>query len=209
MSKNNVIELTGREVGNDPLTELLRTGAKRLIYQAVEAELEALLVEHADRRSEDGKAGVIRNGHLPARKLQTGLGPVTVRISKVRAKTGEPVTFRSALVPPYVRKTKSLEAALPWLYLKGVSSGEMDEALKVLVGPEAEGLRTEQARLCALEVTGVNERGEKHFLAIDDGVRESTQSWREVLLKLKARGMNVPELAIGDGAMGSERVNLI
>ena len=146
-------------------------------------------------------------------------------------------------MPPYVRKTKSLEAALPWLYLKGVSSGEMGEALKVLVGPDADGmsastvsrlkqvwaqeyrswcedrldkdrwvyvwadgvysgLRAEQTKLCALVVIGVNERGEKHFLAIEDGVRESTQSWREVLLKLKSRGMNVPELAIGDGAMG-------
>jgi transposase-like protein len=243
MSKNNVIELAGRETGNDPLTELLRTGAERLIYQAVEAELAELLAEHADRRTEDGQAGVVRNGHLPARKLQTGLGPVTVRIPKVRAKTGEPVTFRSALVPPYVRKTKSLEAALPWLYLKGISSGEMGEALKVLVGPGADGLsastvsrlkqvwaqeyrdwcggrldkdrwvyvwadgvysglRAEQAKLCALVVIGVNERGQKRFLAIEDGVRESTQSWREVLLKLKSRGMNVPELAIGDGAMG-------
>ena len=243
MSKNNVIEMAGREAGDDPLTELLRSGAERLIYQAVEAELEALLAAHADRRTEDGKAGVVRNGHLPARKLQTALGPVTVRIPKVRAKTGEPVTFRSALVPPYVRKTKSLEAALPWLYLKGISSGEMGEALKVLVGPEAEGLsastvsrlkqtwaqeyrawregqldkdrwvyvwadgvysglRAEQTKLCALVVIGVNERGQKRFLAIEDGVRESTQSWREVLLKLKARGMNVPELAIGDGAMG-------
>ncbi len=243
MSKNNVIDLSGREAGNDPLTDLLRAGAERLIYQAVEAELQELLAEHADRRTEDGKAGVVRNGYLPARKLQTGLGSVTVRIPKVRAKTGEPVTFRSALVPPYVRKTKSLEAALPWLYLKGISSGEMGEALKVLVGSDAEGLsastvsrlkrvwaqeyqdwcesrldkdrwvyvwadgvysglRAEQAKLCALVVIGVNERGQKRFLAIEDGVRESTQSWREVLLKLKARGMNVPELAIGDGAMG-------
>jgi len=168
---------------------------------------------------------------------------VPVRIPKVRAKTGEPVTFRSALVPPYVRKTRSLEAALPWLYLKGISTGEMSEALAVLVGPEAKGLsastvsrlkqvwaeeyrhwceerldkdrwvyvwadgvysglRAERAKLCSLVVVGVNERGEKHFLAIEDGVRESTQSWREVLLKLKSRGMNVPELAIGDGAMG-------
>ena len=227
----------------DPLTELLRTGAEWLIYQAVEAELQELLADHADRRTEDGKASVVRNGYLPARKLQTGLGPVTVDIPKVRAKTGEPVTFRSALVPPYVRKTKSLEAALPWLYLKGVSSGEMGEALKVLVGPDAEGLsastvsrlkqvwaqeyrvwceerldkerwvyvwadgvysglRAEQTKLCALVVLGVNERGEKRFLAIEDDVRESTQSWREVLLKLKSRGMDIPELATGDGAMG-------
>jgi transposase-like protein len=185
----------------------------------------------------------VRNGHLPERDIQTGLGPVTVRIPKVRAKTGKPITFRSALVPPYVRKTQSLEAALPWLYLKGVSTGEMSAALEVLVGPEAKGLsastvsrlkrtwseeyqawrevpldrdrwvyvwadgvysglRAEQAKLCALVIIGVNERGEKHFLSIEDGVRESTQSWREVLLKLKSRGMNAPRLAIGDGAMG-------
>ncbi len=106
----------------------------------MEAELLELLAEHVERRTEDGKVGVVRNGHLPARKLQTGLGPVTVKIPKVRAKTGEPVTFRSALVPPYVRKTKSLEAALPWLYLKRISSGEMGEALKVLVVPGATGL---------------------------------------------------------------------
>ena len=102
--------------------------------------MQELLARHADRRTADGKAGVVRNGHLPAREIQTGVGPVTVRVPKVRAKTGEPVTFRSVLVPPYVRKTKSLEAALPWLYLKGVSSGEMVEALSMLVGPEATGL---------------------------------------------------------------------
>ncbi|MCU7909687.1 MAG: transposase, partial [Candidatus Thiodiazotropha sp. (ex Lucinoma aequizonata)] len=122
------------------MTELLRTGSERLIYQAVEVELLELLAEHSERRIEDGKAGVVRNGHLPGRELQTGLGPVTVQIPKVRAKSGEPVTFHSALVPPYVRKTRSLEAALPWLYLKGISSAEMGEALKVLVGQNAEGM---------------------------------------------------------------------
>ncbi len=139
MSKNNVIELAGREAG-DPLTALLRAGAQRLIQQAVETELQELLSEHSERRTEDGKAGVVRNGYLPERKLQTGIGSVTVQIPKVRAKTGKPVTFRSALVPPYVRKTGTLEAALPWLYLKGISSGEMGEALKVLVGSDATGL---------------------------------------------------------------------
>jgi putative transposase len=243
MTKDNVLEFVGRDAIFDPLTDLLRSGAQQLIQHAVEAELQELLNQHSERRTEDGNAVVVRNGHLPERELQTGLGPVTVKIPKVRSKTGEPVTFRSALVPPYVRKTRSLEAALPWLYLKGISSGEMDEALKVLIGPEAKGLsastvsrlkqiwgqeyrnwcdgpldkdrwvyvwadgvysglRGEQMKLCALVVIGVNERGEKHFLAIEDGVRESTQSWREVLLKLKSRGMNRPELAIGDGAMG-------
>jgi transposase-like protein len=242
MKKNTVIEFTGREQFTDALTELLRMGAGQLIYQAVEAELGEFLVEYADRVMPDGRAAVVRNGYHPEREIQTGIGPVTVKLPKVRGKDGEPVTFRSALVPPYVRKTASLEAALPWLYLKGVSTGEMANALEVLVGPEARGLsastvsrlkqawaddykawretrldkdrwvyiwadgvysglRAENAKLCALVIIGVNERGEKHFLAIEDGVRESTQSWREVLLMLKARGMNTPKLAIGDGAM--------
>ncbi|HPE61807.1 MAG TPA: IS256 family transposase, partial [Thiolinea sp.] len=241
MEKSNVIEFEGRS--ENPLTELLRSGARQLLQQAIKTEVQELLAAHSDRTLADGRAGVVRNGYQPEREIQTGIGPLTVKIPKVRAKTGEPVTFRSARVPPYVRKTQSLEAALPWLYLKGVSSGEMSAALEVLVGPEAKGLsastvsrlkrswaqeyqawreapldkdrwvyvwadgvysglRAEQTKLCALVVIGVNERGEKHFLAIEDGVRESTQSWREVLLKLKSRGMNIPRLAIGDGAMG-------
>ena len=243
MRKSNVLEHQGQGQVIDPLTELLRDGAKRLIHRAVDEELQELLSGYSGLKTEDGRAAVVRNGYHPEREIQTGVGPVTVQIPKIRSKTGEPVTFRSALVPPYVRKTKSLEAALPWLYLKGISTGEMKEALKVLVGPEAaglspsvvsrlkqkwakeymdwcdkplnkdrwvyvwadgvySGLRADQARLCALVVIGVNERGKKGFLAIEDGVRESTQSWREVLLKLKSRGMNIPELAIGDGAMG-------
>ncbi|MCU7889809.1 MAG: transposase [Candidatus Thiodiazotropha sp. (ex Lucinoma aequizonata)] len=181
----------------------------------MEVELLELLAKHSERRTEDGKAGVVRNGHLPGRELQTWLGPVTVQIPKLRAKNSEPVTFHSALVPPYVRKTRSLEATLPWLYLKGISGGEMGEALKVLVGQNAEGmsastvsrlkqvwaqeyrswcedrldedcwvyvwadavycsLRAEQTKLCTLVVIGMNERDGKHFLAIEDGVREST-----------------------------------
>ena len=140
MAKSNVVEIGGRDALVDPLTELLRTGAEQLIYQAVEEELAEVLARHSERRLSDGRAGVVRNGYLPSRELQTGLGPVTVKIPKVRAKTGEVVTFRSALVPPYVRKTKTLEAALPWLYLKGISSGEMGAALEVLVGPQAKGL---------------------------------------------------------------------
>lgn len=134
MNKHTVVDLAGRDTHADPLTEMLRTGARQLIHQTVEAELDELLGRHSQYRTEDGRVSVVRNGYLPERELQTGVGPVTVRIPKVRSKTGEPVTFRSVLVPPYVRKTKSLEAALPWLYLKGVSSGEMGEALKVLVG---------------------------------------------------------------------------
>lgn len=243
MAKSNVIGLAGRDETADPLTELLRSGARQLLQCAVETELAEFLDQFGGRRLEDGRAAVVRNGHHPERDIQTGIGPIKVKVPKVRARDGTPVTFRSALVPPYVRKTKSLEAALPWLYLKGISSGEMGAALEVLVGSEAKGLsastvsrlkrewsaeydawrrsrldkdrwvyvwadgiysglRGEDAKLCALVIIGVNDRGEKRFLAIEDGVRESTQSWREVLLGLKARGMNAPKLAAGDGAMG-------
>ena len=139
MDKNNVIELERRVIGTDPLTELLKEGARKLLAQAVESEVQELLAQYEDHRTECGHAGVVRNGYLPERELQTGLGPIRVKIPKVRSKTGAPVSFQSVLVPPYIRKTPSLEAAVPWLYLKGVSSGEMNAALQVLVGPQANG----------------------------------------------------------------------
>ncbi len=140
MNKNNVIELERRAISADPLTELLKEGARKLLAEAVESEVQELLAKYQDWRTESGHAGVVRNGYLPERELQTGLGPIRVRIPKVRSKTGEAVSFQSVLVPPYVRKTATFEAAIPWLYLKGVSSGEMAEALRVLVGPQAQGL---------------------------------------------------------------------
>ena len=196
----------------------------------------------SERQDELGRAAVVRNGYQPERDIQTGIGPVTVKVPKMRSRDGKPVSFHSALVPPYVRKTATLEAALPWLYLKGISTGEMQPALEVLLGSQAKGLsastvsrleqtwradyeawqhrrldqdrwvyvwvdgiysglRAERLKLCALVMVGVNERGEKHFLAIEDGVLESTQSWREVLLDLKSRGLHAPEVAVGDGAL--------
>lgn len=140
MSKDNVVELSGRGAFTDALTELLRNGARQLIKQAVESELMEFMNQFSDIKTGEGKAAIVRNGYHPERDLQTGVGPVTVKIPKVRARDGKPVTFRSALVPPYVRKTASIEAALPWLYLKGVSSGEMSAALEVLVDAEAKGL---------------------------------------------------------------------
>lgn len=242
MDKSNVVELSHRD-HRDALTELVRTGARKLIAQALEAEVSELMSTFTGQQGSEGRARVVRNGYQPERELQTGVGPVTVKVPKVRSRSGSPVCFRSALVPPYVRKTATVEAALPWLYLKGISTGEMASALESLLGPAARGLsastvsrlkrtwgaeyeawrkrrldserwvyvwadgiysglRAERQRLCVLVVIGVNERGEKHFLAIEDGVRESTQSWREVLLGLKARGVEAPELAVGDGAMG-------
>jgi transposase-like protein len=131
---------SGRDEMADALTELLKTGAQALIASAVETELAGYMEQFSELRTEAGQAAVVRNGYHPARPFQTGIGPVSVRIPKVRSQDGTPVTFRSALVPPYVRRTKTLEAALPWLYLKGISSGEMGVALKVLLGPDATGL---------------------------------------------------------------------
>jgi transposase-like protein len=244
MGDDSVVALGKPEGIEDALTELIRTGARQLIERAVEAELEELLVRFGETKTADGRAGIVRNGHHPERQIATGVGPVTVKIPKVRSRVGEPVAFQSALVPPYVRRSRSVDAAIPWLYLKGVAAGEMGSALEVLVGADAKGLsanvvgrlkrqwqseyetwrqrrldqdrwvylwvdgiysglRAESAKLCVLVVIGVNERGEKHFLAIEDGVRESKQSWREVLIDLKARGLEQPpELAVGDGALG-------
>jgi transposase-like protein len=244
MDKDNVVELPRQsDMFEDPLTELLRKGARDLLHHAIEQELQSMLSTYQGEVDDTGKSRIVRNGYHPERSVQTGIGPVTVKVPKVRTRSGDPVTFHSALVPTYVRKANSLEAALPWLYLKGVSTGEMEEALKVLVGPDAEGLsastvsrlkkewkgqyeawrhsrldkdewvyiwadgiysglRAEDTKLCTLVVIGVNAQGHKQFLAIEDGVRESTQSWRELLKGLDKRGMNVPKLAIGDGAMG-------
>ena len=244
MAKDNSVADQRPEVVEDELTQLLRQGAQQLIRQAVEAELAELLAQYAPQTDKHGRAAVVRNGYLPQRAVVTGLGPVSVQVPRVRSRTTEPVTFRSSLVPPYVRRAKTVDAALPWLYLKGISTGQMQEALEVLVGPEAKGLsapvvsrlkkqwqaeyeawrqrrlegerwvywwvdgvysglRAEQQRRCALVVIGLNERGENHFLAIEDGVRESTQSWREVLLDLKQRGLEeAPQVAVGDGALG-------
>ena len=244
MTDSTVISLERRGSFKDELTDLLRTGARELIAGAVEVELAELLSEHAGRKLSDGRSAVVRNGYQPEREIVTGIGSIPVRIPRVRSRDGAPVTFRSALVPAYVRRSRSLDAAVPWLYLKGVAAGEMGEALAALVGADAKGLssnvvsrlkreweeehrawsqrelsedrwvylwadgiysglRKTSERLCVLVIIGVNERGEKHLLAVEDGVRESTQSWREVLLGLKRRGLTeAPKLAVGDGAMG-------
>jgi transposase-like protein len=124
----------------DPLTDLLRSGARALIQQAIEAELQALLGEYAKVTDLRGRQTVVRNGYLPEREIVTGVGNVAVKIPKVRDRSGRGIKFNSSLVPPYVRKAKRVEAALPWLYLRGISTGDMQEALSVLLGDEAKGL---------------------------------------------------------------------
>lgn len=124
----------------DPLSELLRSGARDLIKQAVEAELSAMLSECADLKLADGRQAVVRNGYLPERTIQTGIGDVAVKVPKVRDRSGSGIHFNSHLLPPYLRRTKSIEELIPWLYLKGLSTGDYSEALGSLLGEHAKGL---------------------------------------------------------------------
>ncbi len=249
MGEDTVVEF--RQPGSieeDPLTEVLRAGARHLLVQAVEAEVTSFVEAHGHLTDEAGRRRVVRHGHLPEREIQTGIGPVAVRCPRVRDRgagaAGAKIHFSSAILPPYLRRTRSIEELLPWLYLKGISTGDFGEALAALLGPEAPGLsastiarlkevwqgeldrwqrrdlsarrtvyfwadgvyfspRLDQDKQCILVIIGADELGRKELLAIADGYRESSQSWREVLLDLKRRGLTIgPELATGDGALG-------
>jgi len=227
------------------LEDLIRRGARELIQKAIEVEVQELLGDYGNVRTLGGKRAVVRNGYLPAREVLTAVGNVEVRVPKVRDRAGTGVKFNSALVPPFVRRSNRISAALPWLYLKGVSTGDMREALTVLVGDSARGLSpnvvsrlkaewsTEYAgwmkrdlsasryvywwadgihtglrqeddpRQCLLVIIGVTPDGNKELVTIGDGLRESKESWLDVLRDLKARGLTVgPRLAVGDGALG-------
>ena len=230
----------------DLLTDILRAGARDLIQQAVEAELSALLATHAQDLTADGRARLVRHGHLPERDVVTGIGPVPVKVPRVRDRgdSAEKIRFTSAILPPYLRKAKSVEELLPWLYLKGISTGDFQEALAALLGPNAAGLssttisrlkadwweeynrwqrrdlsarrfvyiwadgvyfkpRMAEEKQCVLVFIGADEWGRKEIIGLSDGYRESTQSWRELLLDLQRRGLkHAPDLAIGDGALG-------
>jgi putative transposase len=246
VSKDNVLELKKPGVSSvvrDALTEVLRDGARTLLAQAVEAEVVEFLARYRGEQDGVGRARMVRNGHLPERTIQTGLGQVAVKAPRVHDRNGQ-VGFSSSIVPRYLRRTRSIEELLPWLYLKGISTGEFSEALAALLGRDAPGLsagtisrlkavwleeharweqrslapkqyvylwvdgihfgvRLEEANQCILVVIGATAEGRKELLALADGFRESEQSWKEVLLGLKRRGLKIdPKLAIGDGALG-------
>ena len=232
----------------DVLTEVLRDGAREMLGSAIEAEVAEYIAAHAHERDGDGHRLVVRNGHASERELQTGLGAIPVKQPRVNDKRvdddGNRFRFTSDILPPYLRKTKSIEELIPWLYLRGISTGDFSQALAALLGPEAPGLsastvvrlkqvwqqdheawskrsladkryvywwvdgiyfniRLEEDRQCILVVMGATESGKKELIAIQDGFRENEQSWTELLLDLKARGLDAgPQLAIGDGALG-------
>ena len=247
MTENRVVALRQKGAINDALTEILRAGARRLIAQAVEAEFETFLVSTVDLVLPDGRQRVVRHGHDPIREIQTGIGPVEVQKPKARDRgvtAGARIRFTSNILPKWARRTKSLDALLPVLYLRGISAGDFQEALAALLGKDAPNLSAAvigrlksewedeyrqwqkrdlsarhyvyvwadgvylQARMepqaeCMLVLMGATPEGRKELIGFQTGMRESGQSWKELLVDLKARGLSIaPEVAVGDGALG-------
>ncbi len=134
MGKDNIFSLEKPDYFEDSLTDLLRDSAQRMLGEAIQAECDEFLLGYRGQRSAAGLQAVVKSGFHPRRQVQTGIGSIAVRMPKVRSNTSEPVTFRSLLVPPYLRRAKRLEEFLPYLYLKGISSGDMADVLRVLVG---------------------------------------------------------------------------
>ena len=139
MTQDNIVKLSPPGTFSDPLTEVLRNGARALLAHAVEAEVAGFLGGHADKLTDDGHRRLVRHGHLPEREIMTGIGAVAVRCPRVRdraADGGERIRFSSAILPPYARRSKSLEVLIPILYLKGISTGDFEEALAALLGKD-------------------------------------------------------------------------
>jgi len=235
----------------DVLTELLRQGAQQMLTAAIQSEVAEYIAVHGQERQTDGHRLVVRNGYLPERDILSGVGPIQVRQPRVNDKRvdaeGRRIRFTSKILPPYLRRTRSIDEMIPWLYLKGISTGDFTEALQALLGPDAPGLSaTNIVRLkaswqqewkdwdqrslagkhyvyvwadgvyfnvrledqgnqsqCILVLIGATPEGKKELIALAEGYRESEQSWKELLLSVKARGLEAaPKLAVGDGALG-------
>ncbi|BBA34492.1 transposase [Methylocaldum marinum] len=210
MSKNNAGWLGTPGAISDSLTELLRQGARGLIEKAVEAELQLLLDQYENVTDLAGRKTVVRNGYLPEREVLTALGPVAVRVPKVRDRSGGGVKFNSALVPPYVRKAKRVEAALPWLYLRGISTGDMREALSVLLGEDAKGLspsvvsRLKAQWSEAYEAWNQRDLSQEHYVYVwADGIYSTLRGEDDRLCLLILIGVNEQGekrlLALSDG----------
>jgi len=245
---SNIVALRQPDDIDDPLTNILRAGARQLLAQAVEIEVETFLATVKDLKLADGRARVVRHGYGPARTIATGIGPVEVARAKIRdrgaAGDGERIRFSSAILPLWARRTRSLDALLPVLYLRGISTGDFQEALTALLGKDAPNLSPAvisrltaewqgeyerwqkrdlsarryvyvwadgvflQARMedhgeCMLVLIGATPEGKKELIGFQVGVRESAQSWRELLIDVKQRGLQIaPEIAVGDGALG-------
>lgn len=247
MKEDSVIEFKKPETNTtrDLLTEIARNGAKEMLAAALGLEVQAFLEAHQHEKMPTGESRLIRNGYLPERPIQTGIGSIEIKVPRVRDRAPlDKVKFSSSIIPPYLRRSKSMDEFLPLLYLKGISTGDFQETLAPLLGEQASNLspgvisrlksawegeyyqwhkrdlskktyvywwvdgiylqaRMEDARDCVLVVIGVNEQGQKELVALEDGFRESKESWMELINHVKSLGLkNGPEVATGDGALG-------
>jgi putative transposase len=244
-----VVKFRANFESRSPLDELIREGARRMLQAAIDAEVDDFLAEHSGRRDDQGRRLVVRNGSLPEREILTGAGKLPVRQPRVRDRSSgdDRVQFSPQVLPPYLKRTDSIEELIPWLYLKGISTGDFSEALQALVGERAKGLSANvvvrlkeqwsqdheewskrdlsskqyvyvwadgihvnvrleddaNRKQCILVLMGATADGKKELIALQDGYRESEQSWSEMLLSLKHRGLEIaPKVAIADGALG-------
>jgi len=249
MKKNSPESFINPEenITQHPLDEIVRRGAKRMLEQALEIEVESFVGKYQYLLDEEGRRLVIRNGYSPERKIVTGAGQLEVRTPRVDDRVLGKIKerrFASSLVPKYLRRTKNIDELIPVLYLKGISTGDFTQALEKLLGKDVIGFSAEQVvrlkqvwqaeydtwtkrdlsgqkyvyfwvdgvyfnvrledeRQCILVIIAAREDGTKELLAVEDGFRESKESWRSVIRDLKRRGLVfAPKLAIGDGALG-------
>jgi len=231
---------------SDLLTQIVTTGARQMLIHAIEAEAAQWIAQRQHLLDDAGHRQVVRNGHAAPRTVVTGVGPMQVKMPRVNDRRPEPQKerFTSAILPPYLRKAKAIDELIPWLYLKGISTGDFTEALQALLGPDCPGLsastvtrlvsqwqdeqtgwsrrdlsqkcyvyvwadgvhfniRLEEDRQCILVLMGATADGTKELIAVQDGHRESEQSWMTMLLDLKQRGLTIaPNIATADGALG-------
>lgn len=246
MKKDNVInyENPTENIVSDGLSDFLRESAQKMLKLAIEEEVSKFISDYEDKKLSNGNQQVVRNGYLPERNIQTGIGNVSVKIPRVRDRGNGGISFTSSLIPRYMRRTVTMDVLLPLLYLKGISTSEFANSFEPILGKKpknmspnvisrlksgwyeeyrkwqrrdlsskeyvyfwADGVylqaRMESDKNCMLVIIGADSQGKKEVVAIYDGIRESKESWRELLLDLKSRGLSIaPKLAVGDGALG-------
>ena len=231
-------------VVSDALSDFLRDSAQKMLKVAIEEEVQNFISSYKDKRLSNGNKQVVRNGYLPERIIQTGIGNVSVSVPRVRDRGDEGIRFTSSLIPQYMRRTVTLDVLLPLLYLKGISTKDFADSFEPILGKRPKNMspnvisrlkaswysdyekwqrrdlslkeyvyfwvdgiylqaRMESEKNCILVIVGADSAGNKEVVAIYDGIRESKESWKEILLDLKSRGLTKgPRLAVGDGALG-------
>jgi transposase-like protein len=246
MKKDNIINYQNptQNLVTDALSDFLRSSAQKMLQLAIEEEVQNFITSYQDKLLTNGNKQIVRNGYLPERNIQTGIGEMTVKVPRVRDRGKDNISFTSNLIPQYMRRTVTIDVLLPLLYLKGISTTDFADSFEPILGSRPKNLspnvisrlkagwhdqylswqqrdlskkkyvyfwadgvylqaRMESEKNCILVIVGADEHGKKEVVAIDDGFRESKESWRGLLLDLKSRGLKqAPKLAVGDGALG-------